>query len=195
MRHVPPNPPDHPQPTADNIRSIVQLEARTHRERSWQERVSDRITTVAGSLGFVAFHLLWFSAWAGWNALAPPSLRFDPYPYGLLTFAVSLEGVLIATFVLITQNRMSRQSDARDHLNLQIDMLAEQELTVLLRMLRRISEHVGVPPDEADERRADTLAEETNVFQLARSLQSELPQGDAAGAEAPAVPPHSRDST
>ena len=48
--------------------------------------------------------------------LASPGLRFDPYPYGLLTFIVSLEGVLIATFVLITQNRMAAQSDQRDHL-------------------------------------------------------------------------------
>ena len=45
-------------------------------------------------------HVTVFAAWAVWNATAPEHLRFDPYPYGLLTFIVSLEGVLIATFVL-----------------------------------------------------------------------------------------------
>jgi hypothetical protein len=69
----------------------------------------------------------------GLEALAPPPFRFDPYPYGLLTFIVSLEGVLIATFVVIKQNRMAVQSDQRDHLNLQVDLLAEQEMTAVLR--------------------------------------------------------------
>jgi Protein of unknown function (DUF1003) len=79
---------------------------------------------------------------AAWNALASPALRFDPYPYGLLTFIVSLEGVLIATFVLTKQNRMAAQSDQRDHLNLQVDLLAEQELTVILRCRRtHLSRH------------------------------------------------------
>ena len=105
-----------------------------------------------------------FAGWAGWNALAADELRFDPYPYGLLTFIVSLEGVLIATFVLIKQNRMASQNDQRDHLNLQVDLLAEQEMTVALRMLRRIAHRVGVELNDADDARTEQLAEQTNVY-------------------------------
>ncbi len=39
---------------------------------------------------------------------------------------VSVEGVLLSTFVLIKQSRMQRRSDIRDHLNLQIDLLSEK---------------------------------------------------------------------
>ncbi len=124
-----------------------------------------------------------FIAWAGWNALAAQSLRFDPYPYGLLTFIVSLEGVLIATFVLIKQNRMAAQSDQRDHLNLQVDMLAEQEMTLMLRMLRRISERLGIEPEGPEEARAAKLAEETNVFDLVQTLERELPQSSSAASD------------
>jgi uncharacterized membrane protein len=168
--------PRRPQtpPAADNVRSIVELEVRSQRRRNWQERVSDAISAVAGSLWFVLAHLTLFIGWAAWNAAAPPALRFDPYPYGLLTFVVSLEGVLVATFVLITQNRMSRQSDARDHLNLQIDVLAEQELTLLLRLLRRLAMAAGLPADDADLRRAAVLGEQTNVADLMRILEREL---------------------
>src|SRR5690606_8841971 len=113
------------------------MERRLARQRTWSERVSDRITAVAGSLTFVAAHAAAIAFWAVWNATAPQALRFDPYPYGLLTFIVSLEGVLIATFVLITQNRMAVQNDHRDRLNLEVDMLAEQEMTLVLRMLAR----------------------------------------------------------
>jgi len=92
---------------------------------------------------------------------------------------VSLEGVLIATFVLIAQNRMSRQTDERDHLNLQISMLAEQEMTLILKLLRRVSERLEIPPESAEESRAEKLAEETNVYELVQTLREELPQVDS----------------
>jgi uncharacterized membrane protein len=163
------------RPAEENIRAIIRLERESAREATRSERVSDRISRGAGTLAFAVAHICLFAAWAGWNALAPTALRFDPYPYGLLTFIVSLEGVLIGTFVLIAQNRMTRQSDRRDHLDLQIDLLTEQEMTLMLRMLRRISERLGIPADDPDTRRAETLTEETNVYELMRRLRRELP--------------------
>lgn len=178
-------PPKTLEPVADNVRSIVELEERSHRERSRKERISDRITTAAGTLGFISFQLAASAAWMVWNALAPAALRFDPYPYGLLTIIVSLEAMLIATFVLITQNRMSRQSDARDHLNLQIDLLSEQELTLLLRLVRRIADHLGVaPPPDSEADAAEKLAAETDVGTLMRTLERELPSA-GSGRSAP----------
>jgi uncharacterized membrane protein len=169
-------------PAADNIRTIVELERRALSATHWSTRISDAVSAFAGSLWFVLFHVALFTGWAAWNALASQRLRFDPYPYGLLTFIVSLEGVLIATFVLIKQNRMSAQSDQRDHLNLQVDLLAEQEMTVVLRMLRRISERLGVALEDADDARTQRLAEETNVYELIHTLEEELP--NAASGEA-----------
>ena len=171
-------------PAADNIRAIVDLERKALAASHWSDRISDAISAFAGSLWFVLFHVVLFTTWAAWNAFAGPRLRFDPYPYGLLTFIVSLEGVLIATFVLIKQNRMAAQSDQRDHLNLQVDLLAEQEMTVVLRMLRRISERLGIAGD-ADDTRTQRLTEETNVYELMQTLEQELPK-TASGAPATA---------
>jgi uncharacterized membrane protein len=162
-------------PAAGNIRAILDLERKALAASSWSARVSDAISRFAGSLWFVLCHLTAFTVWAAWNAMAPEEWRFDPYPYGLLTFIVSMEGVLIATFVLITQNRMAVQSDRRDHLNLQVDLLAEQEMTLMLRMLRRISERLGIEPESEDEARAQTLGEETNVYELMQTLEQQLP--------------------
>jgi uncharacterized membrane protein len=162
-------------PAASNIRAIIDLERKALAASSWSARVSDAISRFAGSLWFVLCHLTAFTAWALWNAMAPDRLRFDPYPYGLLTFIVSLEGVLIATFVLITQNRMALQSDRRDHLNLQVDLLAEQEMTLALRMLRRICERLEIQPESEDQARSETLAEETNVYELMQTLDKQLP--------------------
>ena len=162
-------------PALSNIRAIIDLERKALAASTWSARVSDAISRFAGSLWFVLCHVTAFIAWAVWNAMAPERLRFDPYPYGLLTFIVSLEGVLIATFVLITQNRMAVQSDRRDHLNLQVDLLAEQEMTLVLRMLRRISERLDIQAESEDEARAQKLAEETNVYDLMQTLDKQLP--------------------
>ena len=170
-------------PTADNINAIIELERKALAASSWSARVSDAISRFAGSLWFVLCHLTAFVGWAVWNATAPEPLRFDPYPYGLLTFIVSLEGVLIATFVLITQNRMAAQSDRRDHLNLQVDLLAEQEMTLMLRMLRRISERLDITPESSEQARAEKLGEETNVFELMQTLDKELPGSSGLAAE------------
>src|SRR3954468_3425862 len=156
----------HPQdanPTADNIRAIIDIERKAVAASNWSARVSDAISRFAGSLWFVLCHLTAFVALALWNATAPQNLGFDPYPYGLLTFIVSLEGVLIATFVLITQNRMAAQSDRRDHLNLQVDLLAEQEMTLTLRMLRRICERLEIQSESEDQARAEKLAEDERL--------------------------------
>lgn len=163
-----------PDLTQENVRAIIELERRAVGQKSWSERASDRISKFVGSLRFVLFHAVAFVTWAAWNAGAPPALRFDPYPYGLLTFIVSMEGVLIATFVLIAQNRLTQNSERRAHLHLQVALLAEQELTLVLRMLRTIAAGVGVPPEAEGVEKAEKLAEETDVEQLMTTLDQEL---------------------
>ena len=165
-------------PAAENIRAIVELERQSSRDDRWSDRLGERVSRLVGSVQFVALHLLAFVGWAAWNSLAAPRLRFDPYPFGLLTFLVSMEGVLIAVFVLIAQNRMSRQTDHRDHLDLQVNLLAEQEMTVVLRLLRRIGDRLGIEPDNEELEQTQQLAERTNVYELMESIKRELPEDD-----------------
>lgn len=165
-----------PAPAAqDDIRTIIELERLARRHETRSERLGRLISNVVGTLGFVGLQLAAMAAWTSWNLWGPQGRRFDPYPFGLLTFLVTLEGVLIATFVLIAQNQMSRQSDERDRLNLHVDLLAEQEMTLVLRMLREISGTLGIAPDERDEGRAARLTEETNLLTIAETLREQLP--------------------
>lgn len=166
-----------PNPVADNIRTIADLERQMAQKATLSQRVGERISRFIANMTFVATHATVMLTWIVWNWMGPQALRFDPYPYGLLTFIVSLEGVLITIFVLMAQNRMSRQTDQRDQLNLQIDMLAEQEMTTVLKMLRRMSDQLGIAPASADEARAQKLEAETNVYELAEKLQQKPEPG------------------
>jgi uncharacterized membrane protein len=166
------DPPDNP--AKRNIQTIAALDRDAIEELALSDRVSAAISRFVGSLGFVIAHVLWFFVWAAWNlGLVPGVQPFDPFPFGLLTMAVSLEGVLVATFVLITQNWMNRQAERRAHLDLQVNILAEQEMTLMLKILREIADKVGAGEQPVEQVRQ---YEEVDVHQLASELDEHLPR-------------------
>jgi uncharacterized membrane protein len=164
-----------PRTVLDNIQAIIDLEERQQEERRFSDRVADGIATFAGTVIFVLLHLLWFAVWAAVNLgvirLVP---AFDPYPFQLLCMLVSLEGVLLSTFVLIKQNRMSLRADRRAHLDLQVNLLTEKEVTKVIQLLQRISAHMGIEEQVDFETRE--LGEVTAVGDLARELEQKLPE-------------------
>jgi len=69
---------------------------------------------------------------------------------------------------------MSRQAERREHLDLQINLLAEQESTSTLRVVNRIAEHLGL-----DVPREEALTTETNIERLASAVEETLPEPPA----------------
>ena len=134
-----------------NIRTILKLKAQSAAKRTFQERLADAITNLSGRMSFVYLHAVWFGAWlllnTGWFGVKP----FDAYPYGLLTMVVSLEAIFLSTFVLISQNRLGEESDKRADLDLHVGLLAEAELTRVLKMLRSIQDKLEIDCDMGDE--------------------------------------------
>src|SRR5437868_15028272 len=137
-------------PTKNNVEAIARLEEEALLSRSFAERVSDAVVKAIGSASFLAVHVTWFALWVAINlGWARPLPVFDPFPFGILTLAVSAEGVLLCIFILISQNRMTRQADRRAQLDLQVNMLSEQELTLMLQIQQRLCDKLGVPVDDA----------------------------------------------
>lgn len=137
-----------------NIRTIVGMRQSAARKRGPQERIADAITDFSGRMTFVYLHIVWFGSWILLNTGFFGLPSFDPFPYGLLTMIVSLEAIFLSTFVLISQNRQSREAEQRSDLDLQMDLLTEHELTRVILMLDRIEEKLGVE-SEADPELAD----------------------------------------
>ncbi|MEJ6486098.1 DUF1003 domain-containing protein [Nostoc punctiforme UO1] len=134
-----------------NIRTIIRLRLQTANKRNLQDRIADSITSFSGHIIFVYVHLVWFGAWIVLNTGRMGVHPFDPFPYGLLTMVVSLEAIFLSTFVLISQNRLSEESEYRTNLNLQIALLTEHEVTRVLQMLDAIQEKMGIDNDEDSE--------------------------------------------
>ena len=163
-------------PTVEsNIRCVADLEQSFQEKRSPVDRIADAIGDFSGSMAFVGLHVLWFVLWFLINAGAIPRVpRFDPYPFILLAMIVSVEGVLLSTFVLMKQNRMQQRSDARNHLNLQIDLLAEKEVTKSLQLLQAICRRLEIPETEQDGE-LDEMTHITSVDMVAERIQADLP--------------------
>ena len=165
------SPPDSLQPIVQNIRAVAEIERRAVLERTWLERATDRITAAAGSAQFILAHAVIFGVWVWFNTHA--ARPFDPFPFVLLGTIVSFEAIFLSSFVLMTQNRMTVQENRRAHLDLQVNLLAEQELTTILHMLHALCEQAGVRVRVKDERVA-ALLKETDVQTIVSALDHAL---------------------
>lgn len=143
-RKPPPEIPHVAEAIERNIRALLEIRRQLEARKTTQDRMADAITGFSGNLLFVYFHVFWFAAWilwnTGWLGLPP----FDEFPFGLLTMFVSLEAIFLSTFVLVSQNRLSEINDKRADLDLQINLLAEYEITKILRLTDAIADHLGI---------------------------------------------------
>ena len=99
---------------------------------------------------------------------------FDPFPFPLLTMIVSLESIFLSLFIMMSQNRGTIQADRRNHLDLQINLLAEHEATKNLQLLQRICRHMGLEHEAADAE-IEELTQKTAIDSLAKDLKRGLP--------------------
>jgi uncharacterized membrane protein len=159
-----------PRRVARNIEEIVTLEQEERRRRPPSSRAADLVARVVGTPWFIAVHAIGIVAYVAVNATPA---AFDPLPYGLLGGFFSLEGVLLAAFVLMKQNRADARAEERAHLDLQVSLLAEQEVTKVIQMLERISTALHIEHQVMDEE-ARELGEITAVGGLASRLHETL---------------------
>jgi len=127
-----------------NVLALLEARARFEHRKGVQEKIADAVTAFTGSLVFVLIHALLFGGWILVNLGVIPGVEpFDPFPFVMLAMIASVEAIFLATFVLISQNRMAALTDKRADLDLQINLLAEHEITKLIELVDEIARHVG----------------------------------------------------
>lgn len=168
-----------PSPAVEeNINAVKVWEQAALDERSAAMRFSEWVTRVLGGGPSLALHLAWFGFWVLSNTGRIPGIEpFDRFPFPLLTTMVSLEAIFLSLFVLASQNRLATQADKRAHLDLQVDLLAEREMTAVVVMVADLARHLKAPVSLTAEQIRD-LAQKTDVRRLVSELE-QLP--DVAG--------------
>ena len=126
---------------AENVDSVLSDELKTRAQAPRLHRAVGVIASFCGTIPFLACNVGFFAFWIAVNQLG---WKFDPFPHTLLMFAVSIEAVVLSILVLIGQNMATAESERRHHLDLQINLLNEREMTALLRLTGEIARVVGV---------------------------------------------------
>jgi uncharacterized membrane protein len=168
---------DHPEHIADSIEEIVRMETRDRREMGFSDHVASTITAFSGSMLYVWLHVAWFSVWILLNVAYFAFKPFDPYPFGLLTMVVSLEAIFLSTFVLITQNRQAIAADRRAKVDLQINMIAEREITKLIKLVSHTHEHLGIDQPGHDHE-LEEMKKPMHVERLADAIDAAEEESD-----------------
>ena len=133
---------------------IKSFKAESLKNRPFSIKIADALTSKFGTLGFLVINLTLFVAWMLINNGKTPGVPvFDPYPYVLLITTVSLEAIILAIVVLISQNREGYINTMRDELQLHVNLLTEREITKVLVLLRELlrKNNIKISDEELDE--------------------------------------------
>jgi len=151
---------------------IQSFEARALKKRPPSVKIADTLTSFFGSLGFLFINLIIFTAWILINSGKIPGIPiFDPYPYVLLITTVSLEAIILATVVLISQNRQSQISTLRDELQRQVELITEREITKILKLLNELLKERGI---KLTDRELEEMLEVIDTSYIERRLKDQL---------------------
>lgn len=154
--------------TQRNVKLIGDMEKAANIHRTMGERVADFVAAGVGSWTFLIVQSVLLVLWMVLNFLTW-NHQWDPYPFVLLNLILSFQAAFATPIILMSQNRQALLADRRNHLDLQINLLAEQENTEQLRMLRQLCEKLGIA---VDSQTAPSMEEETSADQIVQEIKN-----------------------
>jgi uncharacterized membrane protein len=163
--------------TRRNVELIAEMEKASESGRTLGERVADFVAAWVGSWPFLIVQSIVLAIWMTLNMLAW-EYRWDPYPFILLNLVLSFQAAYATPIILMSQNRQGKLADRRNKLDLQINLLAEQENTDQLQLLRLLCEKAGIAIDKC---RAQALEEATEPTKIVRQIDEAVAGKNCAG--------------
>lgn len=149
---------------------INRLKTKAALSRTKTEKVADWITKSFGSLFFLLINIAWFTIWIAINlGLVPFITPFDPFPFGFLTMTVSLEAILLTTFVLISQSRIEAIDNLREDIDLHFDIITEEELTKVMQIVVLIAKKNNI--DLSKDQMLDEMLKPIDLEKIEKTLE------------------------
>jgi uncharacterized membrane protein len=191
--HTRAGPPDREAPKSVlDSRAVLALRARQEEQVGGHQRLVERVTHALGRPRTIYLALLIVAAWITFNLVAPAfSLpMLDPPPFTHMQAVIGLMALLMTTMVLTTQNRQARHAEQRAHLDLEVNILAEQKIAKLIALieeLRRDMPNVHNRRDSVAEEMTHAMDPGAVISALEETMEASHPPKDQG--ESPAGPP------
>lgn len=158
-----------------NIEKIIGFQAKQEQKLPIRDRIIEKIASFFGKSEFLYLQLLFFTSWSLCSHLAPELLPFGLPRLHLQDVGIDVASLLIATGVLVQQNRQDKLAEQRSHLILQINLLTEQKIAKLIGLMEELREDL---PDIRDRHdwEAQIMKQATDPQIVLNILQENLEQ-------------------
>jgi uncharacterized membrane protein len=134
--------PSAPDPVGETADTIASIRARADEDFDRHQRWIEVLISGVGRPRTLYLIALVVAAWVLYNTvgvrLGAPLI--DAAPFFWLQGVLTLYAATIATSVLVRQNREAKHDAQRDHLELQVNMLAEQKTAKIIALLEELRE-------------------------------------------------------
>ena len=148
-------------------------------DRTAAEHIADGVAAFTGSIFFVWLHIVWFAFWLIFNLPWWGFEPLDPFPFPMLTMIVSLEAIFLSAFILMSENSQGRLADRRARVHLQVDIIAEREITKLLELVvdihARLEIHKATDVELQGMQKATDIQHLTEAAQMAEAQTAAIP--------------------
>lgn len=161
-----------------NLETMVAYYIRVEKELDPHQRVIEALTKNVGRPRFLYLMLLFVALWVGVHGLLAVFgiASFDPAPFYWLQGLIGLSGLVVATMVLITQNRQAKQAEHRRHLDLQVTLLVEQKVSKVIALVEELRRDLPSVRNRVDAE-AEAMQEMVDPQDVLSTLENMFQEG------------------
>ncbi|MGB3298523.1 MAG: DUF1003 domain-containing protein [Phormidesmis sp.] len=128
-----------PDLVIENIEKVIGLQANQERNVPVHERVLAQVADACGRSRFLYFQLVVFASWWVYSRMAEAGLFDSELPlFRFQDQGIDVASLLIATGVLVRQSQQNKISEQRSHLMLQVNLLNEQKIAKVIKLLEEL---------------------------------------------------------
>jgi uncharacterized membrane protein len=167
-----------PEHVNESIDAIVDLHTRDQRGLTRHQRGIERLALFLGRPRSLYLVTLLAATWIAANLSCPhfDRVAIDPPPFELLQGVATLLALLMATMVLVVQNRQNAIGQKRSILDLQINVLAERKAAKIIELLEELRRDLPAVANRRDveaQEMSTALDPQKVADALERSIDSE----------------------
>ncbi len=158
-------------PVEQALKTLDEMHQTHDRDAPGMQLGIERVTRTLGRPWFAWVAGLFIVTWIAVNLWEMLSGRrpFDRPPFQGLKAIASLTSLMMAIFILITQNRQNRIAHRRAEITLQMALVTEQKVAKTIELLEELRRDAPSLPHRRD-KEAEAMAEATDVREAAAKV-------------------------
>jgi len=159
------------QHVAHTVETVASVHSRVAGHVTRHQRAIDVFTAALGRPRTLYIIIGLVGGWCLGNSLLASPI--DRPPFFWLQGSMGLSAILMATVILITQNRQTREAEQRAQLDLQVNLLVEKKVAKLIDLLEELRRDLPNVKNRVDEA-AKAMTETVDAVAVLSALEQTI---------------------